>query len=74
MSLIRFYRFWISPLFPPCCRFTPTCSQYGLEAIRVHGLFKGSLLTAWRIFRCNPFNPGGWDPVPPRKAPKETIK
>jgi len=62
--LIRFYRRFISPLFPPRCRFTPTCSQYALEAFTKHGFFKGFYLTVWRILRCNPFCKGGYDPVP----------
>lgn len=67
MIPIRLYRLCIAPLLPPCCRFTPTCSEYGLEALRVHGAFKGALLTAWRILRCNPFCRSGYDPVPPKK-------
>ena len=68
MLLIRIYRICISPLIPPCCRFIPTCSEYGLEALRVHGAVKGSLLTIWRVLRCNPFCRSGYDPVPPRKT------
>lgn len=49
------------------CRFIPTCSNYGIEAIEKHGALKGSLLTIWRILRCNPFSKGGLDPVPPKK-------
>ncbi|MBO5859340.1 MAG: membrane protein insertion efficiency factor YidD [Clostridia bacterium] len=67
LLLIRFYRRCISPLFPPSCRFYPTCSQYAIEAIEVHGAFKGFLLTVWRILRCNPLSPGGVDLVPPKK-------
>ncbi|UIJ37689.1 membrane protein insertion efficiency factor YidD [Desulfobaculum bizertense] len=67
--LIRAYQRFISPLFPPSCRFVPTCSSYALEALQVHGLFKGSLLAAWRILRCHPFCKGGYDPVPPRRQP-----
>lgn len=63
---IRFYRRFISPLFPPTCKYYPTCSTYGLEALRVHGAFKGTLLTVWRILRCNPWSKGGVDRVPPR--------
>ena len=70
MALVRFYRKNISPLSPPRCRFSPTCSAYALEALEVHGALKGSLLTLWRILRCNPFSKGGYDPVPPRKKPK----
>ena len=65
---IRFYRKRLSPLFPPCCRFTPTCSAYALEAYRKHGLWRGSWLTLWRVLRCNPFCRGGYDPVPPVRA------
>ncbi|MED5370063.1 MAG: membrane protein insertion efficiency factor YidD [Myxococcota bacterium] len=62
---IRFYRRWISPLKPPTCRFHPTCSAYALEALGVHGPFKGSWLSIKRILSCHPFHPGGIDPVPP---------
>lgn len=61
---IRFYRRFISPLLPPSCRFTPTCSQYGMEAIQKHGPIKGLALTIWRILRCNPWGGSGYDPVP----------
>ncbi|MBE7381702.1 MAG: membrane protein insertion efficiency factor YidD [Leptolyngbya sp. SIO1E4] len=61
---IRGYRTLISPLFPPTCRFQPTCSQYALEAIRRFGALKGTWLALRRIIRCHPFNPGGYDPVP----------
>ncbi|SHE11178.1 alpha-hemolysin [Chlamydia abortus] len=65
---IRFYRKFISPLKPPTCRFYPTCSQYALESIEVHGVWKGSALAVKRICRCHPFHPGGFDPVPPAKG------
>jgi len=61
---IRFYQKYISPLKPPTCRFTPTCSQYAIEAIRKHGPFKGLALAVWRILRCNPWGGSGYDPVP----------
>ncbi len=61
---IRFYQKYISPLKPPTCRFTPTCSQYAIEAIRKHGPFKGMALAIWRILRCNPWGGSGYDPVP----------
>jgi hypothetical protein len=51
-------------LLPPSCRFTPTCSEYAMEALSKHGAWKGSLLAIWRILRCNPFCKGGYDPVP----------
>lgn len=64
---ILFYRKFISPLKPPTCRFYPTCSQYALESIEVHGVWKGSALAVKRICKCHPFHPGGIDPVPPAK-------
>jgi len=68
--LIKFYRKHISPNTPPSCKFTPTCSQYGLEAIERFGAFKGGFMTLWRILRCNPFSKGGYDPVPQKKSKK----
>ena len=62
--LIGLYRKFISPLKPPCCRFTPTCSAYALEAFKKRGFFVGFILTVGRVFRCNPFCKGGYDPVP----------
>ena len=64
LGLIRFYQRAISPYFPPCCRYTPTCSQYALEAVKKYGPFKGGYLALRRILRCNPVPPGGYDPVP----------
>ncbi len=64
MAAIRFYRKGISPLTPPTCRFEPTCSAYGLEAIERYGAARGSWMTARRILRCHPFCKGGYDPVP----------
>ena len=63
-ALIRGYRRWISPALPPACRFTPTCSQYALEAVTRHGARRGAWLAARRLLRCHPFHPGGHDPVP----------
>jgi putative membrane protein insertion efficiency factor len=62
--LIRFYRAAISPTHAPCCRFTPTCSQYALEAVEKYGAVKGGWLALRRILRCNPLCKGGYDPVP----------
>ena len=64
ISLIRFYQRFISPLTPPACRFTPTCSQYTLEAIQKYGALKGTWLGIKRICRCNPWGGSGYDPVP----------
>ncbi|NER78637.1 MAG: membrane protein insertion efficiency factor YidD [Leptolyngbya sp. SIO1D8] len=61
---IQGYRTFISPLFPPTCRFQPTCSQYALKAVQRFGSVKGTWLALRRILRCHPFNPGGYDPVP----------
>ncbi len=67
LCCIRFYRKHLSHYSHGCCRFTPTCSAYALEAIEVHGALKGTALSLWRILRCNPLFKGGYDPVPPKK-------
>jgi len=65
IGLIKFYRKYLSGVKPvPTCKYIPTCSEYGIEAIEKYGAFKGGLLTIWRILRCNPFSKGGYDPVP----------
>ncbi|ATD64384.1 membrane protein insertion efficiency factor YidD [Neisseria weixii] len=64
LLLIRFYQYAISPLIPPRCRFTPTCSQYAVEAVQKHGALKGGWLAFKRIARCHPFGGSGRDPVP----------
>lgn len=64
LALIAFYRNCISPLTPPACRYTPTCSQYAAEAIRRYGPFRGGWLALKRILRCHPFGGSGYDPVP----------
>lgn len=66
--LIKFYQKIISPLLPHTCRYQPTCSQYMLEAIQIHGVIKGIWLGAKRILRCHPWGGSGYDPVPPPKA------
>ena len=66
IAIVKLYRKFISPLKPPCCRFTPTCSQYAIEAFSKRGFFVGFILSVWRILRCNPFCRSGYDPVPER--------
>lgn len=63
--LIRFYQRAVSPYLGHWCRFEPSCSEYTRRALRRHGLLRGLGMGVWRILRCNPFNRGGWDPVPP---------
>jgi uncharacterized protein len=64
MLLIRGYQIGISPLLPPSCRFVPSCSEYGYQAIEKYGIIRGGAMTVWRVLRCNPFGKGGYDPVP----------
>lgn len=64
MGIIKFYKKIISPLFPPCCKYYPTCSSYALEAVKKYGFFRGGWLAVWRILRCNPWSMGGVDYVP----------
>jgi putative membrane protein insertion efficiency factor len=64
MMLVRGYQVAISPLLPPSCRYSPTCSHYAIEALRRHGAARGSWLALRRLGRCHPFRPGGYDPVP----------
>ena len=68
LAAIRFYQRRISPGLPAACRFQPTCSQYGYEAVERFGLLRGGVMTVWRLLRCTPFTPGGYDPVPDRTA------
>ncbi|ADI00806.1 membrane protein insertion efficiency factor YidD [Salisediminibacterium selenitireducens] len=71
IGLIRLYQRYISRYTPPSCRFYPTCSQYGAESIERFGFLKGGLMTVIRILKCNPFHPGGFDPVPEKKSRKK---
>jgi len=64
LAVLRLYKVLISPLLPPSCRFAPSCSDYAFEAIAKHGVIRGIALAAYRLVRCNPWNPGGLDPVP----------
>jgi hypothetical protein len=62
--VIRGYQRWVSPMLPPSCRYVPSCSEYGYQAVEKYGIIRGGAMTAWRIVRCNPFSKGGYDPVP----------
>jgi putative membrane protein insertion efficiency factor len=73
LKLIRGYQRGISPALPPSCRFQPTCSEYGFEAIYRYGAIRGGLLTGWRLMRCNPFNRGGYDPVVRDRRPGDVL-
>jgi hypothetical protein len=68
IALIRVYQYLLSPMLGQRCKYYPTCSNYAIEALRVHGVVRGTGLATWRIMRCNPFSNGGVDPVPPRRA------
>jgi uncharacterized protein len=70
--LIKGYRMFISPLFPPSCRFQPTCSMYAMQAIERFGVIKGSWLGVRRILRCHPFHPGGYDPIPEMRGAQKS--
>jgi hypothetical protein len=70
IGLIRFYQLFISPMLAPSCRFYPSCSQYAIEAVKIHGIFKGSFLAVRRVLRCHPGCEGGCDLVPEEKFPK----
>ena len=61
--LIKGYQKLISPMFPPSCRFYPTCSNYAIDSLKKYGIFKGGVKAIWRVLRCNPFNKGGYDPA-----------
>ncbi|MCQ2522395.1 MAG: membrane protein insertion efficiency factor YidD [Lachnospiraceae bacterium] len=67
IGLIHFYQKYLSPMKRTKCPYYPCCSQYGLDAVKTHGAFKGSFLAFYRILRCNPFSHGGYDPVPEKK-------
>jgi putative membrane protein insertion efficiency factor len=69
IAILRGYKRFVSPVLPPACRFSPTCSEYAVEAIEKHGPFDGVRLAVWRIVRCAPWHPGGFDPVPEGRRP-----
>jgi putative membrane protein insertion efficiency factor len=72
--LIKLYKWMISPLLPTTCRHYPTCSQYSIEALKYHGLFRGGIMAADRILRCNPWGTSGYDPVPRYRIKKVNLK
>lgn len=72
LLLIKFYQYFISPMLAQRCRFHPSCSQYALEALKVHGLLIGGWLSIKRILKCQPLHPGGMDPVPEKKQNKHS--
>jgi len=63
LGLLRLYKRWISPAFPPSCRYVPTCSEYAMEAVERYGVLRGGMMAAWRVLRCHPLATGGLDPV-----------
>jgi hypothetical protein len=63
LGLLRAYKRWISPAFPPSCRYVPTCSEYAMEAVERYGVWRGGAMAAWRVLRCHPLANGGYDPV-----------
>jgi uncharacterized protein len=80
LGLLRLYKRWISPAFPPACRYVPTCSEYAMEAVERHGAVRGGLMAGWRLLRCHPLAKGGLDavvqdgsrtPILPRSARKD---
>jgi uncharacterized protein len=68
LAALRGYKRFVSPLLPPACRFSPTCSEYAAEAVEKHGVLRGGTLAVGRLVRCGPWHPGGYDPVPNRKV------
>jgi uncharacterized protein len=66
IALVRVYQVVVSPLVGPRCKYYPSCSNYAIEAVRMHGALRGAGMAAWRVLRCNPLSNGGLDPVPPR--------
>jgi uncharacterized protein len=71
VGAVRAYQVAVRPLMGPCCRFHPGCSEYAVEAIRIHGALRGGVMAAGRVLRCNPWHPGGLDPVPPRRPERK---
>ena len=74
VGLIKTYQFAVSPFSPACCKYYPTCSSYAIEAIQMHGPWRGLLMATWRLLRCNPWSEGGADPVPNPKRKKVEVE
>ncbi|MED5346936.1 MAG: membrane protein insertion efficiency factor YidD [Pseudomonadota bacterium] len=74
VGLIKTYQFAVSPFSPACCKYSPTCSSYAIEAIQMHGPWRGLLMATWRLLRCNPWSEGGADPVPNPKCKKVEVE
>jgi uncharacterized protein len=72
--LLRVYKFALSPMFPPACRYVPSCSEYSMEAVERYGAIRGSALAVWRILRCHPFAKGGYDPVIKERNPSAACR
>lgn len=72
LAALRFYKAQVSPALPAACRYSPTCSEYAMEAVERHGALRGSLLAIRRVLSCNPFSHGGYDPVPLNSASAAT--
>lgn len=70
LQVLRGYKWLISPLFPPACRYVPTCSEYAMEAVERYGVVRGGLLAGWRLLRCHPFARGGYDPLVNKDRPE----
>jgi len=70
VHLLRGYKWAISPMFSPACRYLPTCSEYAIEAVDRYGVMRGSLMAIWRVLRCHPFAKGGYDPVAKQRSSK----
>jgi len=74
IALVRFYQRFLSGLKPPTCRYYPSCSEYAAQAVARRGLLRGLLFAAWRVLRCHPFSPGGYDPGPWAREPGEDLQ
>jgi uncharacterized protein len=72
LQMLRAYKWAISPLFPPACRYVPTCSEYAMEAVERYGAWRGGWMALWRLLRCHPFVRGGYDPVPQQHCDRAT--